>query len=243
MDNEITFTEPETGEVCYIKDFPAFRPYHDEECDPGKFRYFLFDMDGDNAPELCIWDVETYIFKYDSKSETMTLWMEIPTYNEHVHGTKALSWDWDGVRYRFMRIDGEGKVVFEVYFLIEGFWSNGIVTYMMSMPFYDGKQVEMPEGMEKQGYFDEESDLYLFQVTEEQFDELTRDYFKALKESEEERGKVTYTYEELFGADDGVNAENGLWGTDGTPCMVTMVICHSVPSFMICVNSFMKRLL
>lgn len=201
VDNEIAFTNPQTGEACYLKDFSIFRTFGDEEYDPGEYSYLLFDMDGDGAPELCIWDSQSYIFKYDSKSETMILWMEIPFYNELIHGTKALSWSWDGVRFGFTRIDEKGEELFDVYFLIEGGWSNGIVTYMMSMPYYDGKQVEMPEGMEKQGYFSEENGLYLFQVTEEQFEELTLDYFTEMKESHRKRQKLTLSYEEMFEAD------------------------------------------
>lgn len=207
---EITFTELETGEEYYINEYAGLKAYGDEEFDPGEFRYYLFDMDGDDTPELCIWDTETYIFKYHSDSGKMELWNEIPFYNMQIHGTKAFSWNWEGVRYGFERIDERGEEIFDVYFLVEASWSNGIETYMVAMPFYNGKQVEMPKEMEEQGYFSEENGLYLYQVTEEQFDELTQDYFKALKESDEEREKITFTYEELFGADDDMKTDNGL---------------------------------
>lgn len=207
---EITFTELETGEEYYINEYAGLKAYGDEEFDPGEFRYYLFDMDGDDTPELCIWDTETYIFKYHSDSGEMELWNEIPFYNMQIHGTKAFSWNWEGVRYGFERIDERGEEIFDVYFLVEASWSNGIETYMVAMPFYNGKQVEMPKEMEEQGYFSEENGLYLYQVTEEQFDELTQDYFKALKESDEEREKITFTYEELFGADDDMKTDNGL---------------------------------
>lgn len=85
--------------------------------------------------------------------------------------------------------------------LVEASWSNGIETYMVALPFYDGKQVEMPAEMEKQGYFSEVDNLYLFQVTEGQFNELTQDYFDAWRESEQEEEKVTFSYEELFETD------------------------------------------
>ena len=210
LNNEITFTELETGEEYYINEYSGLKAYGDEEFDPGEFRYYLFDMDGDDTPELCIWDRETYIFKYHSDSGEMELWREIPFYNMQIHGTKAFSWDWEGVRYGFERIDERGEEIFDVYFLVEASWSNGIETYMVAMPFYNGKQVEMPKEMEEQGYFSEENELYLYHVTEEQFDELTQDYFKALKESDKERERVTFTYEELFEADDNAKIDNGL---------------------------------
>lgn len=201
LNNEITFTELETGEEYYVNEYTGLKSYGDEEFDPGEFRYYLFDMDGDDTPELCIWDGETYIFKYYSDFGEMALWLEIPSPNEQIHGTKVLDWNWEGVRYSLSRMDERGEYVFWVYFLEEASWSNGIVTYMVALPFYEGKQMEMPKEMEKQGYFSEEDGLYLYQVTEEQFDELTRDYFDACKWSEKEKEKVTFTYDELFGTE------------------------------------------
>ena len=211
LNNEITFTELETGEEYYINEYSGLKAYGDEEFDPGEFRYYLFDMDGDDTPELCIWDGETYIFKYYSDLGEMALWLEIPSPNEQIHGTKVLDWNWEGVRYSLSRMDERGEYVFWVYFLEEASWSNGIVTYMVALPFYEGKQMEMPKEMEKQGYFSEEDGLYLYQVTEEQFYELTQDYFDACKRSEKEKEKVTFTYDELFGAEvTSAEIENGL---------------------------------
>ncbi|MCM1127785.1 MAG: WG repeat-containing protein [Lachnospiraceae bacterium] len=203
LNNEITFTELKTGEEYYIDDYTGLRTYGSEKFEPSKFQYYLFDMDGDDAPELCIWDRETYIFKYYSEFGEMALWMELSSHNEHIHGTKVLNWIWDGVRYQLTRLDEQGNPVFRVYFLLEGCWSNGIETYLAALPyFYDREQIEIPAEMKEQGYFSEEDNLYLFQVTEEQFDELTQDYFDACRESEKGEKKVAFTYEELFGTDE-----------------------------------------
>lgn len=94
LNNEITFTELETGEEYYINEYSGLKAYGDEEFDPGKYCYYLFDMDGDDTPELCIWDGETYIFKYYSDFGEMALWLEIPSPNEQIHGTKVLDWNW-----------------------------------------------------------------------------------------------------------------------------------------------------
>lgn len=44
----------------------------------------------------------------------------------------------------------------------------------------------------------EDSQLYMFNVSEQQFDELTKEFFEASKLSEENIKEVSYTYDELF---------------------------------------------
>ena len=155
-------------------------------------------MDGDGNPELCIWNYATFVFKYDIQSKEMILWLEIDSTNERIHGTQTLRWEWDGVRYGLSRLDESGEVVFSVYFQLEGFWSNGKVAFMLTVPSYENKEIEITMEMKKQAYFSEENGLYYFNVTEEQYDELTKEYFRAREQAEEELTKVTYTYEELF---------------------------------------------
>lgn len=116
LNNEITFMEIETGKEYYINDYTGLSTYGSEEFEPDAFRYYLFDMDGDDTPELCIWDGETYIFKYYSETGEMALWMEIPSPNEQIHGTRVLNWNWEGMQYRLSRMDERGECVFWVYF-------------------------------------------------------------------------------------------------------------------------------
>ena len=202
LNNEIPFTiqdsyyRPRIGESLYMKEYSEVR--RGEEYDPNEFSYYLFDMDGDGNPELCIWNYATFVFKYDMQSKEMILWLEINSTNERIHGTKTLRWEWDGSRYSLSRLNENGELVFGVYFTFEGFWSNGKVAFMVTLPFYEDKEIEITMEMKKQAYFNEEDGLYYFNVTEEQYDELTKDYFQAREKSEEELEKVTYTYEELF---------------------------------------------
>ena len=58
---------------------------------------------------------------------------------------------------------------------------------------------EMTQEMKEQAYYSEEEDLYFFNVTEEQYHELTEDFFEANDISEEKLKTIGYTYDELFG--------------------------------------------
>lgn len=179
-----------------MKDYSTIRSGH--EYNPNEFTYYLFDMDGDGNPELCIWNYATFVFKYDMQSKEMILWLSTGSPSERIHGTQTLRWDWDGVRHTLCRLDESGEVAFGVYFMEEATWSNGKVAFMVTVPSYEDKEIEITMKMKKQAYFNEEDGLYYFNVTEAQYDELTKDYFQAREKSEEELEKVTYTYEELF---------------------------------------------
>ena len=208
LNNEIPFTiqntyysyyRPESEESLYLREYSKVRG--GDEYDPNEFTYYLFDMDGDGNPELCIWNYATFVFKYDIQSKELILWLEIDSTNERIHGTKTLRWMWDGSRYRLNRLNENGEVVFSVYFLFEGTHSNGKTAFMVTIPFYADKEIEITTDMKKQAYFCEESGKYFFNMTEEQYDELTKEYFQARKQAEEELQKITYTYEELFQED------------------------------------------
>lgn len=202
INNEIPFIvqdsyySPRIGESLYMREYSEIR--RGDEYDPNELTYYLFDMDGDGNPELCIWNYATFVFKYDVQSKEMTLWLEIYSTNERIHGTKTLRWEWDGSRFSLSRVNENGEVVFGVYFLFEGTHSNGKTAFMVTVPFYEDKKIEITMDMKKQAYFSEEDGLYYFNVTEEQYDELTKEYFRAEKQAEEELEKISYTYEELF---------------------------------------------
>lgn len=205
LNNEIPFIVQDSyyslegGEILYMREYAKVR--RRDEYDPNELSYYLFDMDGDGNPELCIWNYATFVFKYDIQSKEMILWLEIDSTNERIHGTRTLRWEWDGVRYGLSRLDERGEVVFSVYFQLEGFWSNGKVAFMVTVPSYEDKEVEITMEMKKQAYFNEENGLYYFNVTEEQYNELTKEYFRAREQAEEELEKITYTYDELFQKD------------------------------------------
>ncbi len=202
LNSEISFVVqdssflPQIGESYYMRDYSTIRS--GDEYDPNEFTYYFFDMDGDGNPELCIHYRGTYVFKYDMQSKEMILWLCANGLYERIHGTLSLGNDWEGVRHWLCRLNASGEVVFKVYFLSEGCWSNGKGTFMVTVPSYEDKEIEITMEMKKQAYFSEEDGRYYFNVTEAQYDELTKGYFQAWEKSEEELKKVTYTYEELF---------------------------------------------
>ncbi len=205
LNNEIPFVIqdsfflPEIGESHYMEDYSTIR--RGDEYNPNEFTYYLFDMDGDGSPELCIRNVSTYIFKYDTQTEKMILWLSIGSSYERIHGSKLLRWDWEGVRHTMCKLDENGEIVFGIYFLEEAFYSNGKVAFMVTVPFYEDREIDITMEMKKQAYFSEEDGIYFFNVTEDQYNELTKEYFQAWEQAEEELEKITYTYEELFQED------------------------------------------
>lgn len=204
VQNEVAFTIPETGKEYYLKEYDSLKVWGDEVFDPREFTYYLFDMDGDGAPELCIWNSSTYIFKYDADANKTVLWEKINSPWERIHGTLKLRWNWEGVRYTLCELDKEGELSMGVYFMTEAFYSNGNIAYLVTVPKYtdEKKQINITRAMKEQAYFCEEEQVYMFYITEEQYDELTEDFFKAEELSEENLKEVTYTYDDLFGKND-----------------------------------------
>lgn len=202
VNSQRTFENPDTGEECYLKDYKCLlQTGNGDLFDPHELVYYLFDMDEDGNPEICIWDYATYIFKYDKKSDKMLLWSESPSAYERIHGTRKLIWNWDGVRYTLCELDEQGNLDMGVYFMVDIFYGNGVKTYLVTVPRYadQDNQIEIPDEIVSQGYFDGENHEYMFPVTEEQFDELTGDFFEAEEQSDKAMDQVGYCYDELFG--------------------------------------------
>ena len=95
-----------------------------------------------------------------------------------------------------IRVDENGDRVFFVHFWVLGGgpYQNDIEDYgfLVSLPEY----IELRDDMIEQAIY--EDDRYYFRVTEEQFEELTKDYNDAEKAVHAALDEVTYTYTELF---------------------------------------------
>jgi len=200
VNNEITFLDPESGAEFHLEEFEEMKVYDGEVYDPSIFEYFFFDVDGDDRPELGIKKYTTYIFKYDDASKQMQLWHRLDSLWDRVHGTLLFRNDWSGMQHSFYKLNQNAEVVFGVYFMEEGTWSNGRETYMLTVPFYkdEKKQIEVTQEMQKQAYYSESEKLYYFKVTKEQYEKVTKPYFDACTEAENELEKVSYSYEELM---------------------------------------------
>ena len=97
-----------------------------------------------------------------------------------------------------IREDENGDRVFFVLFKVEGGrrYQNDIEEYgyLVSLPEY----IPLRDDMKEQGFYDKTDERYFFRVTEEQFEELTKDYYDARKAMHAALDEVTYTYTELF---------------------------------------------
>lgn len=214
LDNDVPFreSEDESGEVKYT--YLDKIIYIDEKLLPEKIfngerdRYSLlfFDIDSDQAPELCITEniaqggegVRTYyIFKYDEKNDEIVLWDQVNGPYNYIMGSQKWGWDHynqDG----FYQCDENGKPEIRVSFREEENYESDSVNYLVTIPQYNGTETEIPDKIKEQGYYSQLDEQYFWVVTEEQFNELTTEYFDAYELAKEKRKEVTYTYNELF---------------------------------------------
>ncbi len=209
LKSEIPFTDPKKSEELYLYEYSKIESYSSPfDCTLNEHKYYFFDMDEDDAPELCIVNniYCTYIFKYKPDLDKVILWRELPVCWYMINGSRTICWNREAIRHVFYKLDADGEAEYAVsFFLRDGFnrkINQGEVVFMVSLPRYADKtlEVDMPEEIKNQAYFDSIPKAY-FRVTEEQYHELTDDYFKALKIAETNIDEVTFTYDELFGED------------------------------------------
>lgn len=125
-------------------------------------------------------------------------------WKEYISGTIGLmgtrKWIWAGgwAGHGMICFDENGNRIFFVHFKVMGGapYKNeqGDYGYLIFLPEY----VEFTDEMKAQAIYDEIDEQYCFRVTEEQFEELTKDFDEAEKEAHDALEEVTYTYGELF---------------------------------------------
>lgn len=208
LDNEVTFTRNSTGEKMYLKEFDGL------ECDvsfnPSNYSYLFFDMDEDETPELCIskmGESESYIYKYNPKNDAFTLIHELfPSYYQ-LNGSNKIRWDGGGgswLSYVFYQYDKLSREEYAVSFVGAPNYNEkkgeSEVVYMAGLPHYTdkSKQIVIPDALKEQAYIDKSYDMYYFRITEERFDDLTKDYRRASEFAAVKVKDLTRTYEELF---------------------------------------------
>ena len=88
---DISFKVQQTGESAYLKEYGEFSVSKKGAFTPEKLDYYVFDVNGDNTPELCVRTSvhSTYVFKYDETEDQITLILEM-YYYEHFLGTGIL---------------------------------------------------------------------------------------------------------------------------------------------------------
>lgn len=206
---EKPFFDNESKEICYLEELWHIKIDSEiHKYDPNNYVYYFFDIDEDDAPELCISDEVRfiYIFKYIKKSDRIILWYKMENTWLRLNGSKAIRWNYEGTRHEFYQLNKKGEEVITVSFFERIDYNEKLaqreVVYMTALPLYTKrhKNKGITEEIKNKAYTNSEDDeRYYFRVTQEQYDALTEDYFKAEKLARENLKEVTYTYEELFG--------------------------------------------
>ena len=210
LKNEITVTVPETGEECYLEEFElVIEKYNDKPYDLERYYFYLFDVDGNDAPELCLFDLlstdiidSMCIFKYDFDLDKIILWEYFQSHYTLLFGTNSFaSENGNANEYYFHQVDENAEPVFRTGFVWEGFFTNGNVVYMIVLPQYIGgtRRDSQIEQMKEKAFYEKETGISYLRVTKEQCEELSEYYFRAREKAAEELKKLKKNYWELFG--------------------------------------------
>ena len=208
LHNEVPFTRKSTGERMHLQEFDELT--HHEVFDPRNISYCFFDMNEDGTPELCLGagtESYSYIFKYNPDDDEFILIHELyPSYYQ-LNGSNKIRYEGvggSGLHCLFYKYNGLNEEEYNVSFFMQPFYNDKIgesdVIYMAGLPHYTdkSKKVVIPQGLKSKAYLDEGYDTYYFRITEEQFDDLTEDYWEASRLASETIKNVSYSYDELF---------------------------------------------
>lgn len=211
--NQKPFYDCETGEELFLKDYSAINIPDMDSYDSAMemYQYYLFDMDQDNMPELCIEGMTCIaIFKYDRDNDSFLMWKAYEQTSYYgLLGSRTAYFQNPGLasgEYNtFYKLDENGKEIYMVTFTI-GYYIDSQTddrneAYMVAFPYYVDKDqhIELSEEIKRQGFLCTENQEYYFRITKEQFDEITKDYYLAIEQAPEKLKPITYTYEELKG--------------------------------------------
>ena len=204
LKGKIKFTDNETKEEFYINEYEPIKFYYDDkfEFNVNNYDYYFFDIDEDNAPELCVFNAATgtNIFKYINETNKMVLWCKLEVC---VSGSKTVTWNRDGKMFTFYKLDKYGKII-NVVSLSYKIYNADKSVYLVTLPGYSNKfvpikNIEMMKEVYEEGYFAKNSNEYYFRVNEDQFEELFKNYSEALEISLTNIKNITFSYNELFG--------------------------------------------
>jgi len=204
LNDEFAFLDKKSNEKFYVSEFGEFNSANLSGLfDLNNYLYYFFDMDGDDNPELCVSDNArfTYIYKYISKTNEFVLWHALHNGYLRLHGTRKIRYNRLGLQYEFYILDENGDTIEAVSFF------NTYHTHEICMLYLPGylnenkelEQIEPTEEMKNHGfYWGEDSNIYSFKVTKNQFDEITKEFFIAEEVAEENLNNIALTYEELL---------------------------------------------
>lgn len=193
LKNEVPFYNPSEKKEMYVEDYFKWENILHEG-------YYYYDIDGDNIPELWVQQQSSnsVVFKYEAEQDQFILWG--PEFGEPVG---SLGIEWTNLRdYSFYQLDTEGNIVLEVCFRELGYaniFGEDEVACMVTMPqYYNEETINDEEQIKEQGYYDLTMKVYYYRVNEEQFEQLTKDYYQSREEARKKIEEISYTYEEIM---------------------------------------------
>ena len=202
VNEEVPFWNKSGSEAFYLSEYGVFAQYPEAE-----YLYYFFDVDGDSAPELGIFKNAGFsccIFDYDAKEDRFYLWHELGSTWNRLGGTRKVFWERLGAYYlyRFCLLDEKGEIEIESFFFSYNISEKERLNIIEIPEYMDGSsQMKLTDEMKSQGIFTTNSGSWYFRVSDEDFEELENRYMEAFEEAGKQKEEVTYTYEELFGAD------------------------------------------
>ena len=178
--------------------FSEYNLLQSENYDLNNYVYIFFDVDNDKEPELGVLDVGTsiHIFKYILSKDEFILWKDLSPSYYRLNGSLKVRYNREGTSHVFFSMDENGEMKEIVSFFI---MVGPETIYIVSVPKnIDNLSFGIQEN-KKDAYYVEEDDSYYFRVNEEEFNQLTEDYFEAERIAEEGIKDVSFSYDELFG--------------------------------------------
>lgn len=200
------------GKKYYLSDYGELDTHSTElPFVPEDYLYYFFDMSGDGIPELCITSKDygnqfVYIFQYREETDEIILWHKLNNGNYGVLGTGKIGYSHyglaSGAYHLFYQLDRVGNIVCQVLFLtyFERKTGEEVALYMVGIPEYFSMKEndEIKKEIIERPYKVSNTSGTYYRVSEEQFEELTKEFFEAQKLAEEKLQEVTYTYQELL---------------------------------------------
>lgn len=194
------FTELILNKCTFYNPFENCEKYlSNNNIDPTQIfcRLYFFDFDDDNEPELCVNYRTAYVFKYIKDKNKIVLMTNSNGSWNSFYGTKKIYDNWEGLRYTYTIYNENYETINEVKYYYTPI-REGLICYMVAFPGTNKNQKkELDLDIQKEGYDLENTNIIYFRVTEEQYNELTKNAIKSIAEANQAIKKYNISYNEL----------------------------------------------
>ena len=203
-------TDRETGGTMLLSEFPFFEDFFTAEegedeswSKKDRYSFGFFDMDGDGAPELTVYQfaVGYVVLDYNVKEDVYTIWYDAEACWYGLAGSGKMLWAWDGRYLAFYQLDESGAEACGT-FCGSMYYNGEEAVCLVMLPTYtkEEERLFVPEEIQAQGSYSQLDGQWCFRVTGEQYAEITEAFWDAYDLVKEHKERGFDTYEELFGA-------------------------------------------